>query len=131
MKITNEAASAMADAFDALFPAGKFRILTGSAPATADAAETGTLLAEFTLGNPTFGAAANGVLVLTGAPLTVAAVATGTAGYWRSTKAAGSGSPTAQGSIGTSGTDAIINSVSIVIGADVVLTSWGFTQPKG
>lgn len=132
-KITNEAANEKCNAVKTLLAAGKIRILTGAAPANADAAETGTLLAELTMGSPAFGAPASGVMALSAALGPVVAVATGTAGYFRACKTAGAASPVAQGTVTASGGggDMIINSVSIQSGADVTVNSWQYTQGKG
>jgi hypothetical protein len=132
LKLSNAAASAKADAIDTLLGAGaKFRILSGAAPANVDDAETGVLLAEFTLDNPAFGAAANGVMALAGVPKTVVAAATGTAGYFRARTSGGTAH--VQGTVSASGGggDAIINNVNIQSAADVTLNSWNYTQPKG
>lgn len=60
---SNAARDAAAEAVAALVNGGKLRIYSGSAPADANAALSGnTLLAELTMGNPAFGAAAAGVV---------------------------------------------------------------------
>src|SRR5579875_1048799 len=61
---------------------GQIRIYTGTAPATADAAETGTILVTVTLPATLFPAPSGGVL--TANPISTATIAnTGTAGYGR------------------------------------------------
>jgi hypothetical protein len=57
-------------------------IYTGSAPATCGTAASGTLLASLPCSNPFAGAPASGVLTAS-AITSAAAVANGTAGYWR------------------------------------------------
>lgn len=105
--------------------AGKLRILTGSAPASCGAAETGTLLAEHTLGSPFAPAASGGVLSPT-LPLNVNAGATGTAGYWRVLTSGGT--CVAQGTCGTSGADMNLNTTSLVSGGPVQINSWAWTE---
>ena len=64
---------------------GRLLVYSGAAPASADTAPTGTLLATETLPATSFGAAGTpaGGITMAGTPLTVNAVATGTAGYFR------------------------------------------------
>lgn len=106
--------------------AGLLRILTGSIPASCAAAETGTKLAEHTTGSPFAPAAAAGVLSPT-IPANVNALATGTAGYWRQYKADGT-TCVVQGSVGTSGADMNLNTLSLVSGGPVQINSWTWTE---
>ena len=65
---------------------GRLLIYSGAAPASADTLPVaGTLLATETLAATSFGAAGTpaGRITMAGVPLTVNAVATGTAGYFR------------------------------------------------
>jgi hypothetical protein len=129
IKLSNEAASAKAEAVKDLLDGGILRIYTAAVPTHADDAETGTLLAEFDLPSPAFGTPANGVMTAN----TIAdetALADGTAAYWR---AYGAGSPAPvqlQGTAGTSGTSMILNSTAFTIGGVVSIVSWTYTQPK-
>ena len=129
-KISNEAASAAADAYDVLLAGGVLRIYSGTKPANADAAITGTLLAELTLGSPAFGAASNGVITANAITGDTAANATGTATHYRAFKSGGT-APVCDGTVGTSDADLILNSVAIQAGAAVNVTSWTITQGKG
>ena len=100
-------------------------IYTGSQPATANDAATGTKLVDITING--FNASANGSATLnTSTPNTGTAVATGTAGWGRIVGAAGE---RIDGTVGTSGTDFTINSTSITNGATVTLTAMTVTQP--
>lgn len=121
-------ANTLADAVDtALGNAGTIKIYTGTQPATADTAASGTLLATFTLGSPGFGAASSGTITLAGVPLTVAASNTGTAGWFR---IATSGASTIlDGSVGTSGNQINLNTTSITSGVNVTITSGTITMP--
>lgn len=64
---------------------GNIKIYSGSAPATADAAETGTILINWTTNATAFGAcsAATPTVTTAGAVTNVSASATNTAGYGR------------------------------------------------
>lgn len=107
---------------------GTIKIYTGAQPATADTAETGTLLVTFTLADPAFAAASAGVKDLDADPdLSAAAAATGTAGWARCEDS--DGNNVFDGSVGTSGTDFIINSTSITTGQTVNLTLGSVTDP--
>lgn len=106
--------------------AGLLRIYSGAAPADCVTAATGTKLVEHTLGSPFAPAAASGVLSPT-LPSNVNALATNTAGYWRVYKADGT-TCVAQGSVGTSGADMNLNTLSLVSGGPVQVSSWAWTE---
>ena len=100
------------------------RVYSGSQPANAGSAPTGTLLVEIQLQG--FNASANGSAGLaTGTQAQGTASATGTAGWARLTD----GTRNIDGSVGTTGTDFIINTTSIVSGGNVTLTNCTITQP--
>jgi len=123
----NTLADAVDDACNAGSGAATLKIYTGSQPATADTAASGTLLATFTLNDPAFGAASNGVITLAGTPKTVAAAATGTAGWFRiETSTPGN---VLDGSVGTSGQQINLNTTSITSGVNVTITSGTITMP--
>src|SRR5688572_11100568 len=119
--LANDLADAVDTAVNAGAGAGTIKIYTGSQPATADTAASGTLLATFTLSDPAFGPASSGVITLSGTPLTVAAAATGTAGWFR----LASSTPTTvlDGSVGTSGNQINLNTTSVTLGVNVTITS--------
>jgi hypothetical protein len=123
----NVAADAVVDRLDA-GGAGTVEIRTGTQPATAEDAATGTLLATLTLPNPAFGSAAAGVATAN-AIAAVAAVATNTAGWFRAKSGGGAtvldGSCTATGG----GGDMQLNSTSLTSGVNVQITSWVVTMP--
>lgn len=101
------------------------RIYDGSRPATGGAATT--LLAELVC-NATFAAAAaGGVLTLNAIASDASANATGTASWFRIVQSDGTTHVT-DGSVGTSGTDMVLNTVSIVAGANVAITSATITM---
>lgn len=126
----NAAANAVADQLDAGSGPGTVQIRTGTQPASANDAASGTLLATVTLNDPAFGDASNGVCTLDVDPeLTATAVATGTAGWFRMLDSTGAtvldGSVTA-----TSGGGQLeLASTSISSGGTVTITSGSITQP--
>lgn len=130
-KLTNATASALANAITtATGTAGKVVIYSGTEPATADTAiTTQTVLVTFTqaAGQNMFGAASNGVITLANTPLTQAAAATGTASFFRITTSAGT--VVLQGTVGTSGAQLNLNTVSITSGVNVTITSGTVTMP--
>lgn len=132
--VRNAIADAVVDRLDAGAAAGIVRIYTGSQPADADDAATGTLLVEIDLNDPAFGAAASGVATADVSPQpTGVATAAGTAGWFRALDSDGvdqtdnviDGSVTATGG----GGDMEINNTSIAIGQDVNITAWTVTAP--
>lgn len=106
--------------------AGFLRIYTGSIPADCATAASGTKLSEHTTGSPFAPAASGGVLSPT-LPSNVNALASGTAGYWRVYKADGT-TCVVQGSVGTSGADLNINTLTIASGGPVQINSWALTE---
>ncbi len=129
--ITTAAASNMAAALNTYINSGgaaKILIRDGSAPANADAAMTGNILATFTCSNPAF-TESGGVLTLDVTPaLTVAASASGTATYFRVTLNNGTTS-VLQGTVGTSGQQLNLNTTTITSGVNVTITSGTITVP--
>lgn len=102
----------------------KLRIYDGTRPATGGTATT--LLAELTC-NATFApAAASGVLTLNAITQDSSADATGTATWGRIVTSGGTF--VLDCSVGTSGTDIILNTASIVAAAAVSCTSAVFTE---
>ena len=111
---------------------------TGSQPVDPDAAVTGVLLFGLDMGTPAFGAAADGA---PGALATAAAIAddvsadaTNTLSYCRASSANTLVTPLndhIDGEAGTSGADFNFNTLAIVSGATVSMTSWTVTQPQG
>ena len=97
-----------------------FTIYGGTAPTGADDTPPSGALCTITIGaSQVFNAAASGSASL-GTPQSGTASATGTATYARWTKTIGSVTYTIQGSVGTSGTDFIINTTTLVSGVTSV-----------
>jgi hypothetical protein len=134
-KITQAAAKAACDAVVDLLDvggAGYIEIRTGSQPATANTAASGTLLATLPLSATAFGAATTASpSVATAAAITsdTSADATGTAGWFRAYSGGGTaiidGSVTATGG----GGDMTLDSTSIVASGTVAVTSWTVSHP--
>lgn len=122
------ARNAANDARLALANGGTIEIRSGTQPATADTAASGTLLATLTLPTPAFAASVNGVADIDADPdLETTGAADGTAG-WARVKGSG-GATVFDGSVATSGGDFTINSTAITTGGTVTLTSGTVTQP--
>lgn len=125
---------AAVDLIDAGDSAGEIRIYSGSQPASANDAASGTLLATFTLSDPAFGSATNGVATLSGTPLSTAGDTDGTAGWFR-VVSVNAGSPTTvfDGAVGTtgSGQQLELNTTTISEAVNVEITSGTFTMPSG
>ena len=133
-QITNAAASAAADAVVDLIDAGGagvLRIYDGAQPATADTAiGAQVLLAALPFGATAFGAASNGVATANAITDDSSADATGTAAWFRVLANGGTGATIFDGTVGASGADLNLNTVSIVSGAAVSVTSLTYTQSK-
>lgn len=127
----NAAADAVVDLLDGGSAGGTIKIYTGSQPASANDAATGTLLATITLADPGFGAASTGAAALAGTPLSVAAVASGTAGWARFADSNAAtvldGAVTATGG----GGQVELATTTIASGATVQITSGTVTMPAG
>ena len=142
-EIANALAGSMINRVTALLDVGAgaiINIYTGTQPANCETAVTGTLLATllcsatcfpgYTDLNPGARITANAITSDTNAD------ATGTAGYFRAystTTTQNDANKTTcyvQGTVGTSGTDMILDSVSIVTAGTVAVTSWTMTLPE-
>lgn len=130
-KLSNEAVNAGLDAILALLDNGYLRIYSGAKPTSADTAlGAQVLLAELRFGTPAFGAAVAGVAAANALTGDTAANATGTASFFRATKADGT-SVILDGTVGTSAADLIMGSVALQSGAPVDVTAFTVTMPKG
>lgn len=127
----NAALDAAMDRADGGAGAGTLKIYTGSQPADADDAESGTLLVTLTLNDPAFAAASGGTKALDVSPVVTAAAGnTGTAGWFRIEDSTGvnvldgacgegSGELSLDNTDITSGQDVTINSLVITAAASV------------
>lgn len=124
------AANAALNAVGALLNSGTFKIYTGSQPAL-DGSVTGTLLATLTFGSTAFGSASSSGGTSTASANSITsgtAGNTGTAGYFALEESGGT--VVATGTVGTSGCDFNMNSVSITSGATVTASSFALTLPQ-
>lgn len=131
--VRNAIVDAITARIDAGSGAGKLRIYTGSRPAGPGTAASGTLLAEFTLNDPSFGAGSSGVATLDITPAVEDAAAdnTGTAGYARFVDSDNNGRIDATVTATGGGGEVTCNTVSFVAGAVVTVTSCTITAPAG
>ena len=131
--------------FAAIFEKGIIEIRTGTQPASADAAPTGTLLGTvtiasgaFTPGSPTngltFAAASNGSVAKTGV-WSFNGIAAGVAGWFRlkanavDNNSVSTTLPRLDGSCAVSGGDMNLSNISIVIGAPNTIDAFEYIIP--
>lgn len=123
----NEALDAIANNANS----GKLRFYSGTRPTDADTALSGnTLLAELVMNATAFGAASAGVITANAITSDSSADATGTATFVRILESDGT-TAWADLSVGTSGTEVVLNTTSIVSGAQVSISSFTVTLPVG
>ena len=109
---------------------GFMQIYTGTQPATPDTALSGnTLLATLPLSATAFGASSAGTKTAN-AITSGTAVATGTATFARFFKS-DDATAVLDMSVGTSGTDCVLNDVNITTGGTVAITSATVSMPVG
>jgi len=110
---------------------GKLRIYSGTRPTDSDTALAGnTLLAELTMGATAFGSASGGVLTANAIASDASADVTGTASFARLYQSDGT-TPVSDFSVGTSGAEVTINTVSIVAAAVISCSAMTITNPVG
>lgn len=134
--ITNTVAQSLATALETAIDAGTaavIEIYNGTAPVDADATESNTLLASLTCSG-TFGTVSgsgnNGRITAGSITSDTSADATGTATHFRIKTQTG-GTVVAQGTVGTTSADLILNTVSITAGSTVSITSATIDVPEG
>lgn len=122
---------AAVNARTALLNNGFLEIYTGSQPAL-DGSLTGTKLAKLGFGATAFGtptASAGTVTAAANSISSASALATGTAGYFALLKSDDS-TVVATGSVGTSGADLALNTLSISSGVNVSCSAFSISQPQ-
>ena len=125
--VRNSLANAFATAVDAGTGDSVIQLRTGTAPASIGDAATGTLLATVTLPATTFGAASAGTITAN----TITAVtgaATGDIGHFRVLDGDGTVIEDSS-SVGTSGTELVVNTTTVTTGEAVEITGWTVTMP--
>lgn len=131
--------------FASTFANGVIDVYTGTQPATADSAVTGTLLGRITLNSGAFvaGTATNGLTFAAASGGAVSksgvwsfnGVAAGTAGWFRlkgnalDNDAVSTTLPRLDGSIATSGADLNLSNISIAVSAPNTVDSFVWNQP--
>lgn len=129
-KLSNAAANASADAVAALFNSCYFKIYDSTQAATADTSVSGqTLLSTLRCNATAFGSSSAGVATANAITSDTDAAATGTATWFRVLKSDNS-TVVMDGSVGTSGADVNLATVSIVQHATVSITAFTYTQSK-
>lgn len=103
------------------------RIYTGTQPADCATAASGTLLVAVTCPATWLGAASNGVVSGAGLPWSANASSTGIAGYYRIYDSAGT-TCHEQGSVGTSGTDMVVDNTNFASGQTFTVTAFSKTE---
>lgn len=131
-RIAVAVADAMANAAGPLANGGSIKIYTGAQPATVATAASGTLLGTLTLSATAFGSSSSGTITANAITGDSSADNSGTAGWFRAFKSDGTtaiidGSVTATGG----GGDMQLDSVAIVAGGTISVSSWTITQPTG
>ena len=128
LQLSTTLRNARADAIaTAVGNAGVLRIYSGTRPANvATAIGAQVLLAELTCGSPLAPAASGGVLTLNTLTQDSSANNTGTASWFRIFTSGGTA--VIDGDAGTSGSDLNLNTVSIVAGGPVQVTSATITE---
>lgn len=130
MRSANLTRSAATDAQTARLNGGTVNVYSGTRPATADAALSGnTLLATGTFGSPAFGAAVNGVATANTIGQDSSADAGAVPTFARLLTSGGAS--VADVTVGTSGTELIINASPVVQGLIVQFTALTWTTPDG
>lgn len=125
--LSDTAAEAEANALAPLMNSGFIEIYSGTQPINANTALSGnTLLVTLTFGNPAFGSAAAGGIITANAITSGTAVATGTATFARIYKSDNT-TVVMDVQVGTSGAYINLNTVSIVSGGLVSVTSFTHT----
>ena len=118
--------NAAMNAIGTLLNSGYIKIYTTPQPADANTAiSSQTLLSTLTFGATAFGGSSGGVITANAITADTNAAATGTAVWARLTKS--DGTAVCDASVGTSGTDLIINNTSIQSGTEVDCSSLTIT----
>lgn len=131
LRMSNAAVDAEGDALAPLFNSGYLRIYSGTRPATADAAVGvgPVLLAELRYAASAVATSVNGLLTFDTITAEDAALADGTAAWFRDLESDGT-TAICDGEVGTTGCDLNLSTVAIVTGAAVSVTSKTHTIPK-
>lgn len=123
-QLANATVNGQGDNLSARLNSGFLRIYDGTQPATADTAiTTQVLLAELTFSATAAPATVNGLITFNAIGSDTSANATGTASWFRCFQSNGT-TVVMDGSVGTSASNLILNSTSIVSGGTVSVSSF-------
>lgn len=128
------ACNAVVDRLDAGAGPALIKIYTGTQPATGDTAASGTLLGTLTCSDPAFGnATVASPAVATAAAITsdTNAEDTGEAGWFRSEDSDGGQVIDGNVTATSGGGDMELDSISIVAGGTIAVSSWTVSMPTG
>lgn len=127
----NAALDAALDLTDAGASPGYIEIRTGSRPANANTAATGTILSTITCADPAWAAASGGAKVLDASPDLTDASAdnTGTAGWGRVYDSTGAAICDGECGVAGSGKEFILTSLSVTAGQAVTILDGTITFP--
>lgn len=141
-KLSNVLAKAMADAVTTQLDSGSgactVTLYSGTQPTGGpdEAIDAQVALAIFTMSDPSFGSATDatpgGRITALSVPKTTTgedAASTGTVATWFRAKTS-AGTAVVDGTVGTSGTDMVIDNTTIADGQTVNLTAWTITMPE-
>jgi hypothetical protein len=132
LKASAASRNAMLDAIIARIPGGILRIYSGTRPADVATAVTGgnVVLAELTLGTPAAGAAVGGSVSFNAITQDSSANATGTASFFRIFQSNGTTAELDGDVFDSAGANRLqLNTVSLVAGGPVQVTSFSITAP--
>jgi hypothetical protein len=131
LKLATATRNAMLDAItSAVGVSGLLDIYSGTQPASPTTAiTTQTLLALLTCSSTFAAAASSGVLTANTITADSSANASGTATWYRLKTSGGTG--VVDGTVGTTSSDLVLNTASIVSGGPVSVTSFTYTAPGG
>ena len=103
------------------------RIRTGAAPADCSTADSGTVVATLNLPSDWLAAASSGSKAKSGTWQDTSADATGTAAHFRIYDSAGT-TCHIQGTVGTSGTDLVVDNTSFASGQSFTITAFSLSD---
>lgn len=127
--ISDAAAKAASDAVCALCNGGTIAIRSGTQPANANTAATGSLLVTLSFSATAFGAASSSGVATANAIAPANASGTGTASWFRAFKSDGT-TAVFDGSVGTAAADLILSAVALTTGGQVTISSLTYTTTE-
>ena len=126
--VRNGAASAFSTEVDAGAGTSVLELRSGARPTNLTDPAAGTLLASFDLPDPAFGSPSTGTITANAITATTGDN-DGTVGHFRVVNG-DSAVVEDSDSVGTSGTELVLNTLEISTGVDVEITSWTVTFPE-